>query len=390
MDKDVLTNRENFKKFLVKKLGITDAQAEHIVASVDVRDIDLIEGRIKEICAYTGLSVKEYADIIVQDASLIGYSFHRIKQTYDYYKENYGFTFGEINKMVKTHTKVVLRSPETIAYKEEFYMKRYGLTKQEFGAKVKRSPRIIGASTESVEDLENFLLGEYGITRDSFAVLIRNCRNFPMENQETIKEREIFYLLEFGITKSNFAKILKSGKAISYGHDNVRETYMALNKGLNMTKREFAQLIIKCPSVIGFDPAATIAKFNKLYEMGFEFDEIMEYPKILTLNPMQMKIRYMLMHVVGGDEENFFKRDFMTSEDKVFARYMGLIEREKPLGYIYISEPKFNKKVNVTTKELMALYPLTESVKKHIEAVYNQKNPSRPLTLSQEELEYGK
>jgi len=388
---NIVSKKRNLKDFLIEKFGYSESVADEITDKTGIRDTKLIEQKIEEFKLFSGLLYQEIGKIIKLNPIFMNCSTNLIQSFYDFLNNRYGFSISTINEMIVKNPSIVSCTQTRILELEQWFSEKYSFSIDMFAKKIKTMPRLCGTTPAYIEELEQFLFAEYKLNIDNFIALIKTCGSFPLVSKENIKDKEEFFKKEFNIKKEEFAFMLRSGKPVQYSKENILATYNYLNGHLGILKEEFASLIIKAPSILGFDPASTETKIKKVYELGIDKDILFENPKILTLNAQQTKIRYMLAMISGVTSlSNFLSRDFMCNEQKIFARIQGIKKVGRSMSNLYLSEAKFNKYTGLHSEDLMQTYPLTKDIMLQIQEEFLKIFPSANIKLDDEELSYAR
>lgn len=378
---------EDIKNYLIKRFNFSEETTMWILNSSGIKSTELISSKLDRIIEFLGTDDKTIGEYLKTNPKLLNISCDLLERKCKFYHERYGISKSEFCKMALKSFTTLASSTETAIAKEEFCLKFYGFTMPQYVKAIKTIPSMIGTSEDTHRKSYAGLHNEYGLTLEELGKMVRTCPPLSVYPISSFLKREEFLFSNFGIKRKQFTSMIKSAKPMMYSEQNFLETYAMLNKSLNFTKEEFARLLVGCPACVGYNTDVLINKIKKLTELGITREELLDAPKVLSMNADQMKIRYMLARLNGGTRRNFLLRDFMCNEDRVYARMRGLDLIGKSKSNLYISEPKFCKNTRLITDDLIKQFPLTEKQKLLIQTEYNLKYYNSPLYLSKKELE---
>ena len=98
--------------------------------------------------------------------------------------------------------------------------------------------------------------------------------------------------------------------------------------------------------------------------MGVDPNFLEEKTALLKLDNNTLKIRLVLAKMAGVDLNRFISGGYLSREDKVFARLMGLKASFRDLQSVYQPETSFKNNTFLDTPKLMEFFPYTSEIAK--------------------------
>lgn len=376
----------DIREYLIDKYGYTAEEADKIATSSRMKNPETVDAKLKEMFDFLGFSTAEQKSMISKWPHVLNMSVENIKGKAEFYKENYGITLAQFKNMAKLNFVPVIVSNEKVKELESFCAQNYDMSRATFAAKLKHTPGFAGMSIDSIVQKYNVLNQKYGIEEKDFKKLVAGAgSNFPCVSLEKIDEMAQFFEEEFGIGNKSFGHMLISGKPISCTKEKVLENFNALQTSHDITKKQFANMIYKCPTLICFDSATLVRRFDKMSELGFSVDTIVDNSRALSINSNKMKNRYMMAKVKGMDDKTYLSKGFMYDTRKTYARALFLAEKKLPERYLFLTEKKFQKYTENSTDSIMIADLDMESVHRQVAKQFNAMFGTN-LTLTSEEI----
>ena len=250
------------------------------------------------------------------------------------------------------------------------------------------------AINNKVENLKDFYMKRYpSVITDSIWKKMRKMDrdNFLSVPQQTVIEKEkIYQVLSGGLVDSeSFARAIASYPQIVRQDTDKINYFIELFSKYNYTKEDFFKALLGCSVILG----CKLNKIEKLLQilpsLGIDRSDIIENSQILTCNPEEVRLKYMLSDIIGISKKSFINGNFKQSLDKTFARFKVMQDRriQRSPNFIYRGEKEFYAVVKDSTAKLVDLYPFTMAEKQKIFEMFAQNHTELALEpLSKEEL----
>ena len=289
--------------------------------------------------------------------------------------------------------------------KKEKLMNVFGYSETEIERALEINPTLLNTDTENLAKLKNYLTEKYAITSAEFAKALRTDISLANRSLESIAEFEDFSKKFLLFTDEQIKEALtKSPQLIGKNKDEIYARACVIAKELKAPFPEVTNILIRCKRLYE-DATETLSSKLKKLKTIFTTEEILANPKAVAANENSIKLRFMLNALNGQTVDEFLARNFITRETKIYARTMANKDLNLDID-VYIATNAYTSQFknavidkNIATtislssdidEQLMKLYPLGEEQKREIEKEYNNISPTRTLSLTDEEIEYGK
>ena len=283
--------------------------------------------------------------------------------------EIFGCSITELEKAVAVYPELLAINPKDLQSLRETFIQDYGFTDKEFAKALRTDISLANRTIEAIEDFRTY------------------CKEYLLFSDEQIKE-----------------VLTKAPEMIGRNKEEIYKRACIIAQELNSPFPQVTNALIRCKRLYTDSTDKLSSKLKKLKTI-FTKEEILSHPSAIAVNENSVKLRFMLNMINGEPVEEFLDRNYFTRESKVYARTMANFIYGTNIG-VYNASANFARQFKNTLEakgvshhfsfdqdldeQLMKLYPLGEVQKKQIERLYNDKNSSRKLQLTEEEIEYGK
>ena len=186
------------------------------------------------------------------------------------------------------------------------------------------NPKLITHTDNRLYNCFKVLNESYGITRAEFSIIVRDfpgiINEFSDANdaKERLQKAERFYMSNFNLSKNDCKKVLISATS----------SYMYYEE--SKADEKLAYL-----GAFGIGIDSVIAN-----------EQLLSNASILLGKPDILLLKLKLAKLNGLPMEKFVNGSFMLSQNKVYARMMGVADNVVPANAVYVSKMEFNELVD--------------------------------------------
>lgn len=327
----------------------------------------------------------------------------------EYYKNEFGLSQEELDKMVKANPLMVSYSEQDMSDIMLMYERNFGINKSTFTKMFKTTPSLPGFSAENIQKKMDYYETEFGVDRAQFVKLFKSMPSLITYSRHGVTNKVNFFEREFGVEKEIFAKIFKKMPAIiSYSESNITDLADCFGAEFGILPYEFGEIISKQPSLLGYseDKIKTRAGFyleefdinndqlvsmiksqpgiltfledsvrekhKQIAGLRLTDDYVVDMPDILNAPADVLKLRYTILRQIAEREDIIAQRGwYIPSQNKTYAKvaYMQEIEESPKLRRVLTDDKRFQKTYEVHPDDLVEQYGLTMDVIRDMESV---------------------
>ena len=408
-------NDQDFIDYL-KSLGVKEEKIDSICKKVYTRDLDKVKPRVVFYKKYLNADNMQIARIIELAPSVLSFEIDgaaptTVKNKLAFYKAFFKINDASMAKLI-TRFPVILYldttsdSPTSFQSKVSLLQRLLKLSDQEVRKLLIKNISVLGRdikdrTEDSIQNKIDFYKGLFNANDEEIKKICIHYNLILTTPIKTFLKTKIEPLKKvLKLNDEELADLIKTcpnaiGRTIlGDSPTSVESKVKFFKKALQLDDSQVLELIKSKPVVLTLDTITDkdtsvktkMQTFSECLSLNEIREEIIKNPKLLTVPARHFKIRYMLAYDIGI-EDKFFSNNFLTSEDKIYARYRFLldnnIDKMKKVNY---GEKVFEKEFGISSDELIKRYPLDENAVYDIEQTFAE-TTGRNLKLNQAERE---
>ena len=392
----------------LESLGFTKENIETLSKKNGNRNVADLKDCIDFWKSYMGVNNAKLRKIIMLAPTMITYDITgknptSINNKIDFYKNTFKYddkTMGETLASYPwlLHLDTLSDRPTSVKSKIKYIQDELKITEHESVKIICKNFKILSSKKESLQKNIDYFRDYFQSDARKIFIAQHRLITDDVERFFILRRDPIMNLLK--INEEQFIKVInKTPSLLAYPAtgdrpDSIESKMKYYKNNLHLNDNELLNLILNKPIVLTLDvttngPTSVNKKLQAFTEcMPFEKvrEAILNTPTLLTTPAQQFKIRYMLAYDMG-EEDKFFKINFMINEKKVWARYCFLSSTvPSQIDKVYIGEERFKKLFNISSEQLLEQYPLDENAVYDIEQTFAE-TTGRDLKLNQAERE---
>ena len=364
-------------EFMVFDLGMENYQIDRIITRCKIKDLSVIPSKIEFLKNHFNYSYEQVSKVILRNPSLLSYTTKKMSQTFQTTSEDFSLTHEDYVQISKSAPIITGYKQETFEKKSRDLMELLNLSTTEFAKVAKKCPQLVELDIEKIKARKQFYLDRYeNIDDEVFSKMVKINPIFLTYPRKTVLDKEHKYLelTQGEIDVSVFGKILTHFPHIVC-HDIAKiKPRMELFEKHGFTIEEFCAVMAGFPAVIGCDVVKIEQKLLRLESLGIDKFDIISSPQIISINPDDVRVRYIINALAGLTKEKFISGNFKQRASKSYARLahmQKLYPNMQSYPYIYANEKDFSSKVKSPSEELMRRHVLTPDIKLALLQDYN-------------------
>jgi len=382
-------------EYMILTLGLEDYQIDRIITRCKIKDLSVIPEKIEFLKSRFEYSYEKVCKVILKQPSLLSYTTQKMSKSFETETQDFTMKKSDYEQIVKSSPSIVGYSSETFEKKSQDIMKLFNLSSTEFAKVAKTCPQLVALDLEKIKARKQFYIDRYENVDDAiFSNMVKINPIFLTYPRQTVidKEKQYLELTNGALDSAAFGRILKHFPHIIC-HDVAKiKPRMELFEKHGFSIEEFCSIMAGFPAVIGCDVAKLEQKLLRLESLGINKLDIINNPQIISINPDDVRVRYIINALAGLSRDKFLSGNFKQRASKSYARleYMRqAFPTMKAYPYVYANEKDFSTKVKTSSENLMSRFVLTPDVKVKLWNEYNLMFPDNQIEpLSDVELEF--
>ena len=270
-----------------------------------------------------------------------------------------------------------------LQYKFEIELQTPGY---KFKSIIEENPSLIYVDFKEIPDVLNFIKNECFLTNDAAITICKKLKpeHFNM-NLISKKQEELYDLLKLG--KTSFGRGLsRSYRILDMTREEIESWINCMKDNFQVDDRFLATAFTDCV-YFGVSDPCFLHYFKQKRDffnmLGIETAKYNNEPQIFnfTLTKLNYKLKLALLN--GLSINDFIDKKYLTSPEKIYARFIAKQNGEFPLNTVYLSEKDVRLNTGKSSNDFVEQYPFNDEAMRKINTEFMERFPDLNERISQ-------